>query len=761
MSDIDYGALIEPVARHFWGEPNKGLTTKIGARFGSQGSKTIVFATGEWFDHEQQRGGGVTKLVIAEVDHVSTEAEAHRWLEDNGFIAKEGAPARQPRQVAEDRSDRPTSQPEHQAAPEKAEAKGRWTIVEAEPYHTPDGDLIYEVCRIQWKLPDGSWEMGKKGKPKKTFVQRRPSGLQDGSTVWGLSEGEYMRSAPGRDWKPFNDDGYDKWNPATRERGLFLPAVQHTIFHHRELELAVEAGKIILLPEGERKARVAEELGFGGTTNSGGAANWRDEFAEHFRGADVVIPIDNDEAGRAAGDRKAKSLRGIAKRVRVLDFAALDPSFKPGFDIVDWRDAGGTAEQLVQIVHTLPDWRPPPPRSQMGAVGLDNLHRPDLHHDFVIDGFLDRRGVAMMPGASGSAKTFLVIELGMCIATNRDFWGMKVKPGLVIYQAGEGKEGVTKRLDGWLQDRGVEPSAAIPFKMLPRKVNLFVDDKDTELLIAEAKAWAEYYDQPVRLVVIDTFNKAITGANENAGQDMSKVLSRLEQISEALDCAVLVPMHKSKQGEMRGHTSLTGDVSNVLNVTKLEIRDANGRQIRTVSLDKNKDGEDGRPMRFVLRQVVTGIKEDGQPIHTCVVDRPDGDDEALVQEGRLSAPQTIFLQTLKDAIDSEGQEPPEGVNSAGRRVVSYKEFEARLRKRWPFSSAEHEVEKRNKEFKQAATDAGKRLLAAKYVDRDNSVGLIWWTGRSDRPSRPKQQAAPPPPLPAAVRAELSDIGVPF
>lgn len=40
MSEIDYPALILPVATHFWGEPNKGLTTKIGARFGSQGSKS-------------------------------------------------------------------------------------------------------------------------------------------------------------------------------------------------------------------------------------------------------------------------------------------------------------------------------------------------------------------------------------------------------------------------------------------------------------------------------------------------------------------------------------------------------------------------------------------------------------------------------------------------------------------------------------------------------------------------------------------------
>lgn len=718
MSEIDYPSLIEPVARHFWGEPNKGLTTKIGMRFGSQGSKSIVFETGGWYDHEQHVGSGVLGLVMHEVDHVSTEAEAHRWLEDNGFIAKEGAPARQPLQVAPEplpQDDPPPFEPD---PPREAEPKGEEIAVAQYDYTDRDGNFQYRVIRYQYRLPDGSWRINPKtGNPAKTFKQK--SRDQSGAITWGLN---------GR-------------SPC--------------LFRWPETEIAVSEGKTVFIVEGEKDALTLVDWELAATTNSGGAQGFKPEFVPTFAGADVVICADADEAGQKRVDDIAKMLRGTAARVRAIrDWGG--PK-----DVTDWRDAGGTAGQLLAMVADTPAWRPPPPVSKMGAVGLDNLHRRDLHHDFVIDGFLDRRGVAMMPGASGSAKTFLVLELGMCIATNRDFWGMKVKPGLVIYQAGEGKEGVTKRLDGWLQDRGVEPSAAIPFQMLPRKVNLFVDDKDTDDLIAEAWAWSEYYEQPVRLVVIDTFNKAITGANENAGQDMSKVLSRLERISESLDCAVLVPMHKSKQGDMRGHTSLTGDVSNVLNVTKLEIRDANGRQIRTVSLDKNKDGEGGRPMRFVLRQVVTGVDDEGKPITTCVVDRPDGDEASLVEEGKLSAPMTIFLDTLRIAIDVEGKEPADGVASAGRRVVDYTAFEARLRKRFTFKAGEHEPQAREKEFKAFLSDSGRRLIAAKYIDRDNSVGVIWWTGKSDRPWKTKKAAEPPPPLPASVRAEINDMDVPF
>lgn len=711
MSDIDYPSLIEPVARHFWGEPNKGLTTSIGMRFGSQGSRSIVFKTGEWYDHEQHQGGGVLALVMREVEHVGTEGEARRWLEENGFVSKTDAPARQPRQETQEALPSNNRAPANEGPPEQAEAKR--VMVEAYDYVSRDGERLYQVVRFQFQLPDGSWQLGKTGTPKKTFMQRRRD--ERGEIVWNL-------------------DG-----------------IGHTIYRHNLVEIAIAEGKTIFMPEGEKDVHTLEAWGLIATTNSGGAANWKPHLAEHFRGADVVVLGDDDEPGRKRVDDIARSLRGIAARVRCVR------TWDGPKDVTDWKEAGGTPDRLPKYIA---DWRPAPPVSRFNAVALDNLHRADLRHDFVIDGFLDRRGVAMMPGGSGSGKTFLTLELGMCIATAREFWGLKVKPGLVIYQAGEGKEGVTKRLDGWLQDRGVEPSAAIPFQMLPRKVNLFVDDKDTDDLIAECRAWAEYYEQPIRLVVIDTFNKAITGANENAGQDMSRVLSRLELISETLDCAVLVPMHKSKQGEMRGHTSLTGDVSNVLNVTKLEIRDGNSRQIRTVTLDKNKDGEGGRPMRFVLRQVVTGTEDDGKPITTCVVDRPDGDEQSLTEEGRLSLNQTLFLQTLRDSIEIEGTEPPSGVNSAGKRVVAFKSFAARLRNRWPFIAAEHEVEKRNKEFERALGDAGKRLLTAKYVDRDNGQGLIWWTGKSDRPPRPKAPEQPPPPIPDAIR-EAIDNEVPF
>jgi len=751
----DFSALIEPVARHFWGEPNAKLSTKTELRWGGQGSRAVFLdGAGNWKDFEGGNDDGtVIGLVMSELK--CDKAGAIRWLEAQDFIPKRdfGHSDKPQRQERRETANEPSREIGPPAGPAEDEIEYE---VEHDDYSNRDGEFQYRVIRYQYRRPDGSVVIdAESGKPKKTFKQK-------------------SRDAQGR--ITFGLDGR-------------APC----LFRWPEIEQAIAEGKTVLIAEGERAARKAVELGWEATTNSGGAGNnFTAEMAETFRGASVVILPDNDpqatkkvrtrgENGKVIETRElrfhkdgrpvfpgqdhaesvASMLRHVAASVKVLHL----PGIPLKGDLVEWVAAGGDSEKLRTLIDACPPWRPAEPVSKFGAVGLDGLQRRDLQHEFLIDDFLDRQGVVMIPGASGSGKTFLVVEVGMCVALAQDFWGMKTKPGLVVYQAGEGKQGVAKRLEGWMLDRGIEPSANIPFRMLTKRVNLFIDDKDTDDLIAECKALSEYFQQPMRILFIDTFNKAITGANENAGQDMSKVLARLERMSVELDCAVAVPIHKSAEGKMRGHTSLTGDVANVLDVTELQIKDQNGRIIRTAQLHKNKDGEKGPPHRFVLRQVVTGMRTDGKPITTCVVDRPNGDEEALVSEGKLSLNQTLFLQTLKDAIDIDGEDAPPAVTGVpkGRRVVKYKAFEARLRNKWPFTTPEHEVEKRNREFERSVGDAGKRLVAFGYVERDNATKVIWWTGKQDRPAR-RQPAAPEPapPLPADVRQEIQDFGeVPF
>lgn len=594
----------------------------------------------------------------------------------------------------------------------------------------------------------------------KTFLQRRPDGA--GRWIWSLSAGEFMRR-PGGDWRLYDREKFEQG----METRFFDALVTQTIYRHPEVEIAIAEGRPVFIPGGEKDADTLVRLGFCGTTNSNGERYWTAEIAELFRDADVIIPIDNDETGAAGGEAKAKSLRGIAKRVRVLNFADHVPGFDHKGDITDWVEKfGGTSEQLEKIIEGLPDYRPKRPQTKFGALSVKDAIKYAANHDWLVDDLIEAKGTFAFAGNSQSGKTFQVIELAFCVATGRKYWGRDVKQGLVVYQVGEGEDGFMKRLAGHMQDRGIEADG-LPLEVLPKKINLFSGEDDTNDLIRAAKDLEAYYGIPLRMIVIDTYNKATRGANEISGQDVGKINERLERIMTECNCAVGVVDHLSAGGRVRGHGSKTGDITNMIIVEKDEKKvDRNGRPIRRMRLDKNKDGENGGTIPFVLRQVVVGFREDGKAITTCVVEAPDGNDEELEKSGRLPLNQSIILQTIRDVIAREGYPAPPGMPEEVRRpVVAWKTVMTELRRKWLYKAPENEPEAREHELHRIVTDAGRKLQNNGYIDRDNTKGIVWWTGKTDRPLfKPKPVEPEGTGVAPAAREEIKQMAmdeVPF
>jgi len=653
---------------------------------------------------------------------------------------------------------RPPEQPRQtKMAPQPSAGEIRPEIVKTYDYTDRDGALLYQVCRLQKKLPDGTWAKNKDGKGTwKTFFQRRPDGA--GKWIWSLSAGEFMRK-PGGDWRVYDGKKFEEG----METRLFDAGAEHTIYRHPEIEIAIAEGRTILITEGEKDAETAVVLGFCGTTNSSGSKHWKDYHSACFRGADVLICLDNDAAGDRA-DELAKSMRGIARRIRVLDFAKVVDGFPEKKDITDWvEEFGGTADQLVQILHQLPDYRPRPPASRFNALAVKDAIRFAANHDWLVEDLIEARGTFAFAGNSQSGKTFQVIELAFCVATGRKYWGRDVKQGLVVYQVGEGEEGFMKRLAGYFKDRGIDDMSDLPIVVLPKKINLFTGDDDTTNLIAEAKVWEEYYGIPLRMIVIDTYNKATRGSNEISGQDVGKINDRLERIQSECKCAVGVVDHLSAGGRVRGHGSKTGDITNMIIVEKDEKKvDRNGRALRRMRLDKNKDGENGGTIEFVLRQVVVDFNAAGKAITTCVVEAPHGSEEELEKSGRLPLNQSIILQTIRDVIARDGfPAPPDMPEEVRRPVVAWKTVMTELRRKWLYKAPENEPEAREHELQRIVTDAGRKLQNHGYIDRDNTKGIVWWTGKTDRPIPKPKPAEPAPTVSPALAKEFAESDVPF
>ena len=123
---------------------------------------------------------------------------------------------------------------------------------------------------------------------------------------------------------------------------------------YRLPELLTAADAPVFIVEGEKDADRLAGLGLVATCNAGGANSWPPGLSEYFRGRDVCILPDNDDAGRSHAERVAVALHGIARSIRTV----LLPDLPQGGDVSDWLDAGGTPDALRALCEATPVWQP-------------------------------------------------------------------------------------------------------------------------------------------------------------------------------------------------------------------------------------------------------------------------------------------------------------------------------------------------------------------------------------------------------------------
>jgi hypothetical protein len=559
-------------------------------------------------------------------------------------------------------------------------ANTRREITAAYDYTDDAGGLLYQVCRLEWLDA---------GKRKKSFLQRRKAPTDaGGGWIWGLDEAEYIQGR-NKDWYSATDDRRAKWSGSAVR---IFDGVAHGLYRLPQLaeELAQpgDEQRIIFSPEGEKDCDTLAAWGLVATDSSGGSKKWSPHHAEQLRDADVVVLIDNDRSGREYGHRKAASLRGIARRVRVLDWRAQWKECPEGADVTDWRaHAGGSKDKLFAIVDLLADWLPVPPESSFNAIRFVDLDKPARELEWLIKKILTRGEVSIWYGPPSCGKSFLITDAALSIARGVSWMGMRVRPGLAVYQAGEGGLGLKKRLRAYRRHHKIKHDDNLPFVLLPSRVDLFGADDHTNKLIEEIKSWAAFYDAPLELVVIDTFSAASPGANENASEDVSKVLQRCHRMAIETGAHVALVHHTPKLGgSPRGHSSLLGNVENAVEVIRTEQVDSEEvssgrvqRDIREMVVTKQKDAEGGITRRFVLKQINLGPDQDGEPDTSCVVHELVGPaaPSRTIPHGyiEMRPNNQIIMRALVNALRVKGAPAPAEANTPhGQRCVRVGEW---------------------------------------------------------------------------------------
>lgn len=238
---------------------------------------------------------------------------------------------------------------------------------------------------------------------------------------------------------------------------------------------------------------------------------------------------------------------------------------------------------------------------------------------WIIKGVLPKAGLGVVYGASGSGKSFVVLDMGMAIARGAEWRGRRVKQGRVAYIAAEGADGFRKRLAAYAQHNAVD-LVTVPMTVLNAAPNLL--EKQDAVDVAKGIKASGGAD----LIIVDTFAQTTPGANENAGEDVGKALGYCKRIHENTGAMVLLIHHSGKDATKgaRGWSGLRAACDAEIEV----VRTDTGRALK---LTKSKDGEDGLEWGFDLDVVQLGVDEDLDPITSCVVV------EAALPAGGVSA----------------------------------------------------------------------------------------------------------------------------
>ena len=257
--------------------------------------------------------------------------------------------------------------------------------------------------------------------------------------------------------------------------------------------------------------------------------------------------------------------------------AGLDPEEARGTLESAWERAGirHPTERVPSATHpvALPDdpaesWEP------MGIQELIDLPPPKwLVPQMIVE------GMNWLVGEQKIGKTFLALDAALTLGRSEG----------VLYFAGEGVSGLGVRIQSWISYHGESPQDFRVFPFVP-KLNR---PGDPERFIATVEAF-----QP-KLVVIDTFARAMAGADENSAMEVGRFISMIDEARERTGCSSLILHHPAKNGlGYRGSGAIAGAAD--LLVVLSEDESVPGSL--TLTYDDVKDFEEPAPRHFQLRR---------------------------------------------------------------------------------------------------------------------------------------------------------------
>ena len=267
------------------------------------------------------------------------------------------------------------------------------------------------------------------------------------------------------------------------------------------------------------------------------------------------------------------------------------------------HELGELPQQLADLIKAATPEIKPPKNNGFGLVHISDLLSDIRPTDWLIHGFFESDSMSLLFGDPAAGKSFVAIDLAACIATGKDWHGHKTKQGAVIYIAGEGMNGISKRFKAWSIHNNTELNTA-PLFVSKRSAQLSDEALAKEAADVVSGICSEHSITPA-LIVIDTLARNFGAADENSTRDMNAFISNVDSLLRIPYNACVLIVHHAGHGDKnrgRGSSALKGALDAEYSVTKQNRTSPIEGEIQTISLHstKMKDAAPPQPKAFDL-----------------------------------------------------------------------------------------------------------------------------------------------------------------
>lgn len=250
----------------------------------------------------------------------------------------------------------------------------------------------------------------------------------------------------------------------------------------------------------------------------------------------------------------AKNLSELARPEAQAVFASMTEPELPDAEI----------ECLERLAHRSQDSVGPIVQENGFTIGRSLSTATANQKKWLVDGIIPRTGLIMLYGETGIGKSYAAIDLAFAITAGSDWAGRETSPFEALYIPTEDAYGIDRRNTLIARQRGL--SEYFKPLIVDCQFDLSRNSDSVVRLIENLRG----VPGPIGLVIIDTMQMALGGADENSANEATAIVENCRRLSLYLDCAVLLVHHSGKDGskKARGSSAFMAAMDTVIHMTK-------------------------------------------------------------------------------------------------------------------------------------------------------------------------------------------------